>query len=81
MLLTVLIVNYNGAKYLEAAINSVLSQRCTDVELLVVDGNSKDESVDIIENMIIRSIGGFQNQTEAKVMLLIKDFLMQMESI
>ena len=49
MLLSILIVNYNGAKYLEAAINSVLSQSCTDVELLVVDGDSKDESVDIIK--------------------------------
>jgi glycosyltransferase involved in cell wall biosynthesis len=44
---TVLMPVYNGARYLRAAIDSVLAQSLADFELLVVDDGSSDESVAI----------------------------------
>lgn len=41
---------HNGEKYISDAINSVLNQTFSDWELLVVDDNSTDGSVQIIEN-------------------------------
>lgn len=49
MLFSIVIVNYNTGKYLEQAIRSVLNQTCKDYELIIVDGGSSDESVDIIK--------------------------------
>lgn len=41
---------HNGEKYIRDAINSVLSQTYTDWELLIVDDNSSDNSVNVIED-------------------------------
>ena len=41
---------YNGEKYLEAAINSILSQTFSDFEFLIVDDGSTDGSRRIIES-------------------------------
>lgn len=41
---------HNGEKYISDAINSVLNQTFSDWELLVVDDNSTDGSVNIIED-------------------------------
>ena len=46
--LTVVIANYNYGQYLTAAIESVFAQLCSDYELIVVDGGSKDDSVEAI---------------------------------
>ena len=40
---------YNSAATLRTAIESVLSQRGVDIEYIVVDGGSKDGTVDIIK--------------------------------
>jgi glycosyltransferase involved in cell wall biosynthesis len=40
-------VNYNGARYLGAALESAVTQTYTDCELLVWDDGSTDQSVDI----------------------------------
>jgi glycosyltransferase involved in cell wall biosynthesis len=48
-LFSIVIVNYNYGRYLDAAIRSVLDQSCGDKELIVVDGGSSDESVRVIE--------------------------------
>jgi len=47
-LLSVVISNYNYGRYLEAAMRSVLDQSENDVELIVIDGGSSDNSVDVI---------------------------------
>lgn len=48
-LFSIVIVNYNHAKYLEQAIKSILNQDFTDYELIIIDGGSKDNSVEIIK--------------------------------
>ena len=46
---SVVIVNFNSGKYLEQAILSVLNQTYKNFELLIVDGGSKDNSVEIVK--------------------------------
>ncbi|MGO8953758.1 MAG: glycosyltransferase family 2 protein [Rhodomicrobium sp.] len=46
---SVIMANYNGARYLEDAIESVRRQTLANLELLVCDDASADESVNIIE--------------------------------
>lgn len=48
--LSVIIPVYNGARYLEKMMAGILKQTFTDFELLVVDNNSTDGTVGIIEN-------------------------------
>lgn len=47
-LISVIIVNYNGAKYIEECIQSVLNQSYKNIEIVVFDNNSTDQSVEII---------------------------------
>lgn len=59
-LLTVLIPNYNYARYIGDAIDSVLKQNYPAIELIVVDDGSRDSSASVIqtrlaeENTLIR---------------------------
>ena len=46
--LSVLLVNYNGAKYLEKSIESILDQTFKKFELIIIDDGSKDASWKII---------------------------------
>ena len=54
-LLSIVIANYNFGKFLESAIRSVLDQKESEVELIIVDGGSKDDSVEIIQKYAERS--------------------------
>lgn len=46
-LVSVLMPSYNHAPYLSAAIESVLAQTLTDLELIIADDGSSDDSLDI----------------------------------
>jgi glycosyltransferase involved in cell wall biosynthesis len=48
--ITVLMPVYNGLAYIRPAIESVLSQTCTDFEFLIVDDASTDASVECIRS-------------------------------
>jgi len=47
---SICIPTYNGAKYLEACLDSVLNQTYQDIEILVIDDQSTDNTIEIIEN-------------------------------
>ena len=46
--LSIITINYNNAEGLRKTIESVLAQTYTDIEYVIVDGGSSDESVDVI---------------------------------
>ena len=48
--ISIVIPSYNQGRFLEETIHSVVDQQYPDLELFVVDGDSKDNSVDIIKN-------------------------------
>ncbi len=48
--LSVVMPSYNHVQYIGAAIDSVLSQGCDDVELIVMDGGSRDGTVDLLRS-------------------------------
>jgi glycosyltransferase involved in cell wall biosynthesis len=48
-LASIIIVNFNNAKYLEKSLNSVLSQSYKNKEIIVIDDISKDKSLEILK--------------------------------
>ena len=48
--ISVIIPIYNGGKYLIYSLKSVLSQNMKDIEIIIIDDNSTDDSVKIIRN-------------------------------
>jgi len=49
MKVSIITINYNNAAGLEKTIRSIVSQNLTGIEYIVIDGNSTDNSVDIIK--------------------------------
>ena len=47
-LVSIIMPNYNGEKYIEESLNTVLNQTYKNWELLIIDDCSKDKSVEII---------------------------------
>lgn len=48
-LISIVIVNFNYGRFLESAILSILNQEVKNVELIVIDGGSTDNSVEILK--------------------------------
>ncbi len=46
---SICIPTYNGARYLEACLDSVLSQTYKDIEILAIDDGSMDATIEILE--------------------------------
>lgn len=50
MKISIVIPNFNTGEYLEKAIDSVLSQNYPDKEVIVMDGDSSDNSIEILKS-------------------------------
>lgn len=49
-MVSVIIPNYNGKHFLEKCINSIYRQTCKDIEVIIVDNNSFDDSVQYLKD-------------------------------
>jgi GT2 family glycosyltransferase len=49
--ISIIILNYNGSKYIQRCIESVLKSEYDNFEVLIVDNNSTDKSMDIINTV------------------------------
>src|SRR5260370_37975358 len=47
---SVVVPSYNQARFISKAIDSVLTQDAPSIELLVIDGGSQDETVEILKS-------------------------------
>lgn len=50
MKISIITVSYNSAKTIEETLKSVKNQTYSDIEYIVIDGASKDETISIIKN-------------------------------
>ena len=48
--ISVIIPIYNGGKYIDYSLSSVQKQKMKDIEIIIVDDNSNDDSLKIIQN-------------------------------
>jgi len=55
VMVSVIIPSYNHAKYIEEAIRSVWNQTYKNIELIVIDDGSKDQSVNILNKLQLES--------------------------
>ncbi len=63
MSISVCIASYNGEKYIQAQIESILSQLGKEDELIISDDSSTDRTVEIIESLQDGRIRLYKNQT------------------
>lgn len=49
MLVTVAIPTYNGEDFIEETIKGIIQQSFTDFEILIIDDDSKDNTISLIE--------------------------------
>jgi glycosyltransferase involved in cell wall biosynthesis len=65
--ISVIVPNYNHAKYLEQRIDSILDQTYRDYEIIILDDNSEDNSREIIDAYIKRypSIKSLYNESNS----------------
>lgn len=52
-MISIIMPIYNGEKFLEKSIQNLLSQPYKDIELILVNDGSKDDSLSICKNMKI----------------------------
>ncbi|WP_279165547.1 glycosyltransferase [Phocaeicola coprophilus] len=51
-LISIIIATYNAGKTIERCLKSIIHQKSDQIELLIVDGNSKDNTMDIINQYV-----------------------------
>jgi glycosyltransferase involved in cell wall biosynthesis len=65
MKISIITASYNSEKYIKTAIESVLAQTYSDIEYIIVDGNSTDATVDIVKEYEPKFCGRLRWVSEA----------------
>jgi glycosyltransferase involved in cell wall biosynthesis len=60
-IVSIIIPTYNGANYIRSTVDSILSQNFDDLEIVITDDNSKDDTVGIIRSYSDPRIHVFSN--------------------
>ncbi len=50
MKISIITATYNSAKTLEVCMDSVLQQTYKDIEYIIIDGSSKDDTLDLVKS-------------------------------
>jgi glycosyltransferase involved in cell wall biosynthesis len=80
-LVTIVTVVYNGEKYLEETIKSVLSQTYENIEYIIIDGASSDNTVNIIKKYEDKITYWVSEKDDGQTDALIKGFNMSQGDI
>ncbi len=88
MRVSVLVPNYNGGKYILTAIKSLLTQTYTDIQIVIVDDCSTDNSVSLVENIKdsrillikLKENKGMANALNVAIENALGDILVRMDS-
>ena len=67
---SILILNFNNARFLNRSIKSCLNQSYNNFEILVYDDKSTDESISILKKIKNKKIKIFFNKSKKKILLL-----------
>ena len=86
--ITAYITNFNYGKYLEQSINSVLRQRFTDFELIIIDDGSTDNSSEILDkykdhpkiSIIQQKNQGLNASANKALDMAVGDFLIRLDA-
>ena len=64
MLLSVIIPNYNNSEYLKRCLDSIINNTYSNLEIIIIDDASTDNSVDIIitSKKVINDKSGVNNR-------------------
>ena len=73
MKISIITITYNSEKTLEDTIQSVARQNYPDLEYIIVDGGSKDATLDIVKKYSNVVQSGLANQIKVLVMHLIRE--------
>ena len=85
MLVSIVIPVYNGEKTIKSAIESVINQKCNDFELIIIDGNSSDNTMSIVSKfqnyvsfIISESDKGYADAFNKGIKVANGDFIMML---
>ena len=56
MKVSIITATYNSAKYIASSLNSIFNQDYKDIECIIIDGDSKDQTKSIIETYQIKNL-------------------------
>ncbi|GAB5562287.1 MAG: hypothetical protein SynsKO_39340 [Synoicihabitans sp.] len=79
-LATVLMPTYNSAKFVGAAVESILNQTVDNFELLIVDDGSSDDTVSVVQSYRDPRIRLVQRSTNGGIVAALNDGLAQIQS-
>ena len=51
----ILLATYNGQEYIEKQLDSILAQTDVDIEILISDDNSTDNTLSLVNNYVSRN--------------------------